>query len=144
MKVESMEKINKNIVELIDSGKDISEETLKILLEKIKAVNEEEVNYVQKLSKRIVMTNLGFLVRNRKRLIQAEFVSKKSKIALYEGDSINLNEENLYSPIAIHEDVKMNENFKLRAAEYLLNVEKDLYSEDNLDIEIEKSGILVK
>ena len=133
-----MEKINKNIVELIASGKDISEETL------IKAVNEEEVNYVQKLSKRIVMTNLGFLVRNRKRLIQAEFVSKKSKIALYEGDSINLNEENLYSPIAIHEDVKMNENFKLRAAEYLLNVEKDLYSEDNLDIEIEKSGILVK
>ena len=139
-----MEKINKNIVELIASGKDISEETLKILLEKIKAVNEEEVNYVQKLSKRIVMTILGFLVRNRKRLIQAEFVSKKSKIALYEGDSINLNEENLYSPIAIHEDVKMNENFKLRAAEYLLNVEKDLYSEDNLDIEIEKSGILVK
>ena len=62
MKGESMEKINKNIVELIASGKDISEETLKILLEKIKAVNEEEVNYVQKLSKRIVMTNLGFLV----------------------------------------------------------------------------------
>ena len=30
-----MEKINKNIVELIASGKDISEETLKILLEKI-------------------------------------------------------------------------------------------------------------
>lgn len=139
-----MERITYN-GEININGKEepISKETLNLLLEEIHKINDEKTNYVQKLTKKIIMTNLGFLVRNKKRLIQAEFIPKNSKIVQYQFDE-NTNVEKLYSTIVIQEDVITDINFHQLAAIYLLATEKGLYNEYKLNTEIEKSGILIR